>query len=268
MNSVASSGTSLQPVQPFMPRKRLIGAYIKEAKFEFIGAFRTLAFAVPFLLLPLLVYLLFGVAVAADAVAKNPNLANYLFGSFAVFAVTGPAIFGVGCGLAIERDAGLMKLKRALPLPVGSYLLAKMLMAVIFAALTFSSLLVAALIFGKLTLSAGQIAALGAVMIVGVLPFCAIGLFIGAYVSGSAAPAIANLIYLPMLWLGGLFIPLPKFLQGQMVIWPSFHLNQIATGVTGLKEFHFVSTGVSVAVLVGITILFGGLAIRRLARKG
>jgi ABC-2 type transport system permease protein len=111
--------------------------------------------------------------------------------------------------------------------------------------------------------------AVGAVMIIGVLPFCALGVFIGAYFSGSVAPAIANLIYLPMLWLGGLFIPLPKFLQAQTVIWPSFHLNQIATGVAGLgKEFHRVPSMLSLAVLAGVTVLFGVLAIRKLARKG
>jgi ABC-2 type transport system permease protein len=251
-----------------MPRRRILGAYLNEAKFEFVGALRTPAFAVPFLLLPMLIYLLFGVGIAADEVAKNPALANYLFCSFSVFAVSGPAIFGVGCGLAMERDAGLMKLKRALPLPHGAYLLAKMLMAMVFAAISFTSLLITALLVGKLTLGALQLTALAVVMVVGVLPFCALGLFIGTYVSGSAAPAISNLVYLPMMWLGGLFVPLPKFLQAQSMIWPSFHLNQIATGVSGLDAFHSVPTLLSVGVLVGVTVLFGSLALRRLARKG
>lgn len=268
METLASTGVSRQPSQPLMPNRRLIRAYLNEAKFEFVGALRMPAFAVPFLLLPVMIYLLFGVVMSADAIAKNPSLADFLFCSFSAFAIIGPGIFGVGCGLALERDAGLMKLKRALPLPPGAYLLAKMLMALVFAALTFTSLLVTALLVGKLTLGVWQLAAITVVMIVGVLPFCAIGLFIGAHVSGSAAPAIANLVYLPMLWLGGLFVPLPKFLQGQAVIWPSFHLNQIATGVAGIEAFHFVPTLLSLAVLVGVTVLFGGFGIRRLARKG
>jgi ABC-2 type transport system permease protein len=268
MNTLASTAAPLQPARPFMPTRRVIGAYLNEAKFEFLGAVRTIAFAVPFLLLPVLIYLLFGVAMAGDAVAKNPNVANYLFCSFSVFAVTGPAIFGVGCGLAMERDAGLIKLKRALPMPPGAYLMAKMLMAMLFGALTFASLLITALLVGKLTLGGLQLAGIAVVMILGVLPFCAIGLCIGAYVSGSAAPAVGNLLYLPMIWLGGLFIPLPKFLQAQAVIWPTFHLNQVATGIAGLDEFHFVPSVLSVGVLVGVTVLFGALALRKLARKG
>jgi ABC-2 type transport system permease protein len=268
MNTVVSQDVSLQPGPPSMSRKRLIRAYLKEVKFEFIGAFRTIAFSVPFLLLPVLVYLLFGVAMSADSDGKTPNLGSFLFCGFSVFAVTGPAIFGVGCGIAIERDAGLMKLKRALPVPAGASLIAKMLMAMSFAAITFCSLLVPALIFGKLTISAWQILGLGGLMVVGAVPFCALGLMIGAYVSGSAAPAVANLIYLPMMWLGALFIPLPKFLQPQAVIWPSFHLNQLAVSIAGLKEYHYVSTSVSIAVLAGVTILFGALALHKLAQKG
>ena len=266
--NILASAVPLQPVRPFMPARRIFGAYFNEAKFEFVAGLRAIAFSVPFLLLPVLVYLLFGVVFAADAVAKNPNVANYLFCSFAVFAVTGPGIFGIGCGLAMERDAGFIQLKRAMPVPAGAYLIAKMLMSTMFAVLTFVSLLITALLVGKLTLGPWQLLCTGAVLIVGAVPFSAIGLLIGAYVSGSAAPAVANLIYLPMLWLGGLFIPLPKFLQPQAVVWPSFHLNQIVVGVVDLKEFHVAPTMLSVAVLVGVTVLCGGLAIRKLARKG
>ena len=195
-------------------------------------------------------------------------MANYLFSGFSVFAVMGPALFGVGCVLAIERDAGLLKLKRALPAPGGAYLVAKMLMAMVFAALAMILMVVAALFAGKITLSAAQLVDHDDVMVVGAVPFAAIGLFIGAYASGSSAPAFANIIFLPMLWLSGLFIPLPKFLEPWAVIWPAFHLNQVALGAAGVSEYSFVAPQISAAALVGVTVLFGGLAIRRLARMG
>jgi ABC-2 type transport system permease protein len=267
MSTVASS-TLVNPVPLSMPARRVFRAYFNETKFECIGAMRTLAFAIPFLLLPLLVYLLFGVVMAAEAAAKDPGVADFLFCGFSVFAVTGPGIFGVGCGLAIERDAGLMKLKRALPAPPGSYLLAKMIMATVFATMAFTAVLITALLAGSVTLSASQFVSIAALLIIGAVPFSAMGLFIGAYTSGSVAPAVANLVYLPMLWLGGLFIPLPKFLQGQSVIWPSYHLDQLVLGAAGIREFHWASTLTSVGVLVAMTVLFGGLAVRRLARKG
>ena len=135
-----------------------------------------------------------------------------MFSGFSAFAIIGPALFGAGCSLALERDAEL-RLKRALPAPGGAYLAAKMAVAVIFAALAMGTMLIAALAAGSVSLSAGQLAIIAAVMTVGSLPFAAIGLFIGAYASGSQAPAYANILFLPMLWLSGIFIPLPKFLK-------------------------------------------------------
>lgn len=251
-----------------MPLRRIISAYFNEVKYESLRMLRSPGFSIPFLLLPVPVYLFFGVMLAGPAVAKQVSIANYLFSGFSVFAVMGPALFGVGCVLAIEREAGYLKLKRAMPAPGGAYLLAKMAMSMVFAALAMSPLLVAALVAGKITLSGSQLAAMTLVLTVGALPFAALGLFLGAYVPANVAPAIANVVFLPMLWLSGLFIPLPKFLEPWAVIWPAFHLNQVVLGAAGLSEFRFMPPAISAGVLIGVTVAFGGLAIRRLALKG
>jgi ABC-2 type transport system permease protein len=82
-------------------------------------------------------------------------------------------------------------------------------------------------------------------------------------------PAYANLIFLPVLWLPGLFIPLPKLFSrdvgGDLAGVP---LESSALGTAGVSEFSFVAPQISAAVLLGFTVLFGGVAIRRLARRG
>lgn len=253
---------------PLMPMGRLLRAYFTDARYEALRMLRAPAFAIPFLLLPVPMYLLFGVVMAGQNAAKNPQIYNLLFVGFSVVAVMGPALFGVGATLASERDAGLMKLKRALPAPTGSYLIAKMLMAMFFACIAMLMMIVAAKVVGKITLTAPQIAALTAVLVAGALPFCAIGLAIGAHFSGGAAPAVTNLVYLPMMWLGGLFIPLPVFLQKWVVVWPAFHLQQMALAAAGVERFTYEPSQIAGAVLIGVTVLFGGVAIRRLARAG
>jgi ABC-2 type transport system permease protein len=267
MNSLA---TTLSPDAAglLMPLRRLLRAYLYESRSQFIQALRAPAFAFPFLLLPVPLYLFFGVVMAngSKEIAANPVLMNYSFSGWCSMAVMGPAIFGIGVGLAIERDANLLKLKRAMPLPPGSYLIAKVLMSLAFAAISVSLVTVAALFAGKLTLSPGRLLAMDAVLILGAIPFCAIGLFIGAYASAGAAPAYANLIYLPGIWLSGMFFPLPKFMQPWSVIWPAFHLNMTALAAGGMKVG--VSPLLTGAVLLSISVLFGGLAIRRLARTG
>jgi ABC-2 type transport system permease protein len=264
MNTVTLARADL----PKMSTERVLRAYITDARFEALRMLRAPAFAIPFLLIPAPLYLLFGVVFAAPAAAKAPGIYDYLYIGFSVMAVIGPSLFGVGSTLAPEREAGLARFKRALPAPSGSYLIAKFLMAMVFAALAQLTMIIAAKFAGKISFSDVQLLLLSVTLILGALPFCALGLFIGAHFSGSAAPGITNLIYLPMIYLGGLFIPLPAFLQKWVVIWPAFHLQQVAAAVTGLSKFQFLPPLTSAAVLLGITVLFGGLAIRRIRTKG
>jgi ABC-2 type transport system permease protein len=245
-------------------------AYLTESRLEMLGALRTPGFAIPFIVVPVAIYVFFGIVISGDAGAGSefgPGLANYLFSGFAVTAAMMPGIFS-GVILATEREGNLLKLKRALPMPPGASLVAKMVMSIGITAIAVTLVVVAALIAGKLTISLMQVAVIWSVVILGTIPFCAIGLLIGATVSASAAPAYGNLILLPMMWLSGLFIPLPDFLQGWVVIWPAFHLNQLALGMAGVEQFTFIPTTIAAAVLIGVTVLCGGYAIRRLARVG
>jgi ABC-2 type transport system permease protein len=203
-----------------------------------------------------------------ESIGVCQPVADYLFSGFSVFAVMGPALFGAGCALALERDAGFLKLKRALPAPGGAYLIAKMLMSMVFAALAMATMLAAAIFADTVSLSIGQLLIMTVVMIAGAVPFCAIGLLVGSCASGSSTPAFINIVFLPMLWLSGLFVPLPKFLEKWAVIWPAFHLNQVALGSAGVSEFTFINPAISAAALVAVTVLVGGVAIRRLARRG
>ena len=264
MNTLSSAPDFI----PGMSVGRVLRAYFTDAKFEARRMLRAPAFAIPFLIIPAPLYLLFGVVMAGQSAAKNPDIYNYLFVGFCVMAVMGPSLFGVGSTLAPERDAGLTKLRRALPAPAGSYLIAKFVMAMFFAALAMCLMIIAAKSAGKISFSNLQLLLLTLTLVLGTLPFCALGLFIGAHFSGGAAPGVTNLIYLPMIYLGGLFIPLPAFLQRWVVVWPAFHLQQLAVAVTGVSKFQFLPPQMAAAVLLGVTVLFGGLAIRRLARVG
>lgn len=269
MSTTVSTDLVFKPTGP-MALRRILRAYFEAARYELVQTLRAPAFAFPFLVMPAALYLLFGVVMAGDSpdVAANPQIATYLISGFMAFGVMGPGIFGFGVGLAMERDQGLLKLKRAQPLPAGAHLFAKMAMSMAFAALASGSVAIAALAAGKVIIGFDQLLVLSTVMVVGALPFCAIGLVIGAYSSSGASPAIANLVYLPGMWLSGMFFPLPEALRPWAVIWPAFHLNQTALGAAGVEEFSFVNPTWTAAVLVAITVLCTGIALRRLARVG
>jgi ABC-2 type transport system permease protein len=110
--------------------------------------------------------------------------------------------------------------------------------------------------------------ALSFALVLGSIPFCALGLMIGSLVKGSAAPGYANLIYLPGCYLSGLFFPLPQSMHWQTPLWPQFHVHQLAMHSAGIEKYQFMPVQFAIAGLVGFTVLFSAIAIWRLARKG
>jgi ABC-2 type transport system permease protein len=248
-----------------MPPGRLLRAYLAEAKYESLRMLRSPAFGVPFLGLPVGLYLLFGVLLFGDAIAKDPRAALFTFMGFCVLGAMGPGMFGFGITVAMEREQGMLKLKRALPMPPGASLLAKALMSMLFVSIVMATMIAAAP-FGHVRLTAMQLLAVAAVSIAGSMPFCALGFFIGSLASGKAAPAFVNLLYLPMIYLSGFLFPLPKSLDWIERISPAYHLNQVALAAIGAPSQG--SPAVHVAVLAGVTLVFGALAMRRLARVG
>lgn len=240
------------------PATRLLRCYVLEAKYEFLRLLRTPSFVLPSLLFPAMFYLLFGVVLGARR--GGGELQAYLLATYGIFGVMGVALFGFGVTIAIERERGFLTLKRALPMPPGALLFAKLAMAMIFAAIISLTLATLAASLAGVVLEPAQWALLFAINVLGVLPFAAIGLCIGSLVSGQAAPAIVNLIYLPMSFLSGLWMPLsvlPDAIGRFAPVWPSYHLGRIALAVVGRDGAGGVlgHLGVLLAITLGCFLL-------------
>ena len=152
-------------------------------------------------------------------------------------------------------------------MPPGAYLASKLAMAMLFAATIFTILAVLAITVAGVTLPLAAWPKLFLVEIFGVLPFCAIGLCVGTLVSGQAAPAVINLIYLPMSFLAGLWMPLrilPPVVREVAPLWPAYHLGQLALAAVGQPSEGAMLA--HVAALAAVTIVFLAVARRRLAR--
>jgi ABC-2 type transport system permease protein len=246
MNSIA--------IRPSMP-----AIYARESWFAFIQVLREPAFALPTLLFPLAFYALFGLILPSKT--GNTAPAHYLLATYGAFAAMGPALFGFGVGLAMEQQMGWLALKRASPMPIGAYFAAKVVMAMLFAFGTTLLLGSVAAIFGKVHLSLGQWLHLTTVLILGAIPFCAMGLLIGSVAKAQAAVAIVNLIYLPMSALSGLWIPVkmfPPIMQDLAPLLPDYHFGVLALDAAG---FTVGNPGSALAAMIGFTVVFTGMAL-------
>ena len=254
MNALVSTGFTT---------RMTVALYLREAKYEFLRLLRSPAFSVPTLVFAPMFYLLFGVLLNRG----NPGAASYLMATYSVFGVIGPGLFGFGVGLAMDRERGLLTLKRVQPVPALAPLVAKVGMAMIFASCIGATLLLLGITLGGVRMDATQSALLLCVDILGVMPFCALGLLIGTVTSGNGAPAVVNLIYMPMALLSGLWLPLKMLpaVVGQIApLWPAWHLGQLGLKVVGQDDGKPV--WMHVGVLLGFTAICLFLAQRRLQR--
>jgi ABC-2 type transport system permease protein len=250
---------------PVMTTGRVINAYVEEARAEVMRYLRMPGFLLPTMLFPSVFYLMFGIILGAH---NSPDAPRYLLASYGTFGVMAPGLFGFGVSLAIDREHGLITLKRALPMPPGAYLVGKMCMALMMAFVVTTLMICLAVFGGGVHLGAGNIAAFYVSQTLGVLPFCSLGLLVGTIAKGQGAPGLVNLIYLPMAFLSGLWFPLqmmPKVIQSIAPVWPAYHLDQLALSAIGMGQG---GEWIHALVLAGFTAVFLTLAARRLARHG
>jgi ABC-2 type transport system permease protein len=264
MNTLALNSMDTTAMKPGSAMR----AYFTETRYELYRMIRNPGVAIPVLVLPFALYALFALLIAGEAINKDATLGVYLFAAFSIMAVTMPALFGTGVTLAIERDMGLLRLKRAQPAPPAAWVISKIVSGLVLGVLAYAPIVITALSTGKLTLGLGQVAALSGALLIGTIPFCAMGLMIGSLVSGSAAPGYANLIYLPGCYLSGMFFPLPKSMYWQTPIWPQFHVEQFAMHLAGITKYQYEPLAIAIASMMGYTVLFAGVTIWRLTQKG
>jgi ABC-2 type transport system permease protein len=217
-------------------RRSLARIYALEAKYEFLKVLRLPGFAISTLAFPVMFYLLFGVTFGRSFPAGPVTMATYLLGTYGAFGVIGAALTGFGVGVAVERGQGWTLLKRASPMPPGAYFAAKLFVAAVFGAAVVASLFLLGAFAGGVELPAATWAALAGVLIAGTVPFCAFGLALGCLAGPNSAPALVNLIYLPMGFLSGLWLPV-NFLPGLMkqiaLGLPAYHYGQLALKTIG-----------------------------------
>ncbi len=242
---------------------RTLALYQLEARLDLITLWRTPGFILPCLLFPLVFYSLFGVMLNQHGQGQ----AAYLLVSYGAFGVMGPALFNFGANIASEKAQGWLMQKFVSPAPVGSWLFGKTMSCLMLAALILLLLFGCAALAAGVVLPRGQWLGLFAVLLLGTVPFCLLGLWLGLTLSAKSAPATINLIYLPLAFLGGLWLPismLPGLLQQFALLLPSFHLANLGRLVVEqqLPGEMLVPAWLSVAVLLAYSLLFAVLARR------
>src|SRR5690606_29257441 len=147
--------------------------------------------------LPVMFYLLFGLAFSGGE-SGEVGRSTYMLATYGTFGVIGAALFGFGVSVAVERGQGWMRLKRVSPMPPQAYFVAKVAMSTTVSALIIGALFTLGATVGGVRMPLTQWISLALVLLLGALPFSAMGLAFSYLAGPNSAPAMLNLIYLPM----------------------------------------------------------------------
>jgi len=210
----------------------------KEAKYEFLKCLRLPMYSVSTMLFPVMFYVLFGLVMGRQMIG-GVSTTVYLIPAYGTFGVMGASLFGTAATLASDRGLGWLQVKKASPMPIYAYFLAKLVMSLIFSTVDVLMLLALGFAFGGVHLAPLVAAKLAFTLLSGSLPFCAMGLAIGYFAGSTSAPAVINVFYLPMSFCSGLWMPfmfLPKFIQKIAVFLPPYHLSQLAFYQVGVGQ--------------------------------
>lgn len=237
--------------------------HLTEAKYELLRTLRMPGFAIPTILFPTMFYLFFGVVMGRG----RTDFPTYLLATYGTFGILSPALFGFGVTTAVERGLGWLALKRATPMPPSAYFVAKLVSALAFAAIVIVALFALGATAGGVVLPRAQWIGLASVLLLGTLPFCALGLAFGAWLGPQSAPPIVNIVFLGTSFLSGLAIPVEMFPAGlkAVAVWlPPYHLAQLALGVIGRDSGGGVATHVIVlAVTAAVSLVVAIAGFRR-----
>ncbi len=163
---------------------------------------------------------------------KSLKPIQYLAPGLLGWAIASGGTFGAAITLVNWRENKLLRRLRLAPVSVGSVVLARVGVAIAVAMVELVVFLgIATTPYFGLKLSSDWWMAIP-VVVCGTLAFMAIGLLVGSFArSQQAATAVANLIILPMAFLGGAFIPLdfaPAWIKDVSYVMP---LRYLVTGM-------------------------------------
>jgi ABC-2 type transport system permease protein len=147
-----------------------------------------------------------------------------------VYSGMGSAMFASGPQLARERQNGWMRQLRISPISTPGWFAAKLIQAILMIIPGLAVLIAVALSYGHVHLATARLGVLAAVLVLGAIPFCALGLVIGLAFDSQTAQVAQMITLLVLAFLGGIFIQWSSLPHGMQLIGkalPSYHLAQL-----------------------------------------
>jgi ABC-2 type transport system permease protein len=169
------------------------------------NAFFTFAFPLMFLVI---FTALFGTG-TVPAAGREINTSTFYVGAIATFSIITATYTNLAINISFTRDLGVLKRIRGTPIAAGSYMVGRILHAILVTVLLVAIVVAFGALFYEAEVPTSTLPAFLVTMAVGAASFSALGLAITSVIpNADASPAIVNASILPLLFLSDIFIPI------------------------------------------------------------
>jgi ABC-2 type transport system permease protein len=239
---------------------------IKQSRMELIRTLRSKAFFIFSIIMPVVFYFIFSSTIGDQTQVGGSDWKAYYLMSMTLFGIISSSLFTLGLRIAQERKEGWTQLMKITPLPASTYFIAK----IVGQSLINLGIIMLMFIIGRFAkgveLSLMTWVSCGLWMLIGTLPFIALGTLIGQSKSTESATVFANIANLGLALLGGLWMPmeiLPKFIRTVGEWLPTYRLGQGAWNLVAGKGLSLTGIAILAAYLVIFMILSSYIMRRR-----
>jgi ABC-2 type transport system permease protein len=214
-------------------RRRALGLLAHQVRYEQLSFWRNPQSAIFTFIFPVVFVTIIGALFGG--VGRSPyfgglSALQYYVPTIAALSVLGSCYGQLAVALAMRRQTGILKRARATPLPAWAY----------FGGLLAHCVLVSAIDI-MLIVSVGRLygipfpthwLAIGLTLVLGAASFCALGVAVASVISNAeAAPAVAQLVLFPLLFVSGTYMPIHSQLVNRIAGWlPVRPFNEALTG--------------------------------------
>jgi ABC-2 type transport system permease protein len=248
-----------------------LGLMARNAVAEVRGTLRAPEFTVGAIAIPVLLYAMFGLTNASTTLPAGTTIGSAMMVSLSAYGVIALAIFTFGEDVAKERGRGWTRTLAATGFPAWVHLLGKAIAAIGYTLLIVLAMGILAAGPGGVRLGVSQWLTFLLAMVAGVLAFSTLGFAIAYLARPRAATVIANLLFLPLGFASGFFVPLsqlPRAVTELAPYLPTYHFGQLAYRTVMPREDIEAFTGaagspawVHLTWLVASTALLGSVAL-------
>ncbi len=269
-----AAGTTTSRARPTGGRAGLLALQVAT---EVRASLRTPEFAVGAVIIPVLLYAMFGLTNASNVLPDGTRIGLAMLLSLSCYGVVTLAIVIFGEDVAKDRGRGWLRTLRATPFPTGVYLAGKLGAALVHGVLISLAMAVLAGTAGGVDLRPGTWAVFIALMLAGVVLFSPLGFAIAYLAQPRAAAVIANVVFLPLAFASGFFVPLSELpeVMGDIARYlPTYHFGQLvyrafmpAGDIEAFTGAALQPVALHVAWVVGSAMLLGAAALLAARRE-